>query len=307
MHAVVLQNDAVSPVLPNNQSNPEAKAGEPVTPVRIDFEDIGRRVVDLPTPARDYSSLAPGKPGVLIALINEWPAAPGFGSNPSAVVYKIDLAQPARLEKLVEGIGGFEVSRDGSRLLFAKAGGWFLVSSNAAPKPDEGKLDLNKMEVTIDPRAEWKQMYREAWRIMRDWFYDQNHHGLNLTELEAHYAQYLPTVTRRADLNALMNRMLGHVSVSHLGIGGGDAPQPAGPPVRIGLLGADYEIASNRYRFKHIYRATQYNSPSGSVQAPLDAPGVSVREGEYLLRLTARRSMRRRVSTRTLTARRIKR
>ena len=283
LHALVLRNDAPSPVLPNNQPNTEAKAGESVTPVHIDFEDIGRRVVDLPTPARDYSALAPGKPGSLIALINEWPAAPGFGSNPSQVVYKIDLAQPGHLEKLVEGIGGFEVSRDGSKLLFAKAGGWFLVSADAPPKPGEGRLDLKKMEITVDPVAEWKQIYREAWRIMRDWFYDQKHHGLNLTELEAHYAEYLPTVTRRADLNALMNRMLGHVSVSHLGIRGGDMPQPAGPPARIGLLGADYEIAGNRYRFKRVYRATQYNSPSGSEPAPLDAPGVSVSEGEYLL------------------------
>jgi tricorn protease len=283
LHAVVLQNDAPAPVLPNTQSNPEAKAGEALSTVRIDFEDIGRRVVDLPVPARDYSSLAPGKPGVLIALINEWPAAPGLGSNPSQVLYRIDLGQPARLEKLVEGIGGFEISRDGGRLLFAKAGSWFLVSANAAPKPDEGKLDLKKLEVTIDPRAEWKQMYREAWRIMRDWFYEPNHHGQNLIELEAHFAEYLPSITRRADLNALMNRMLGHISVSHLGVGGGDSPQPAGPPVRIGLLGADYEIANNHYRFKHIYRATKYNSPSGSVPAPLDAPGVSVRDGEYLL------------------------
>jgi tricorn protease len=283
LHAVVLQIDAQAPVLPNNQSNPEAKAGEAVSPVRIDFEDIGRRVVDLPAPARDYSSLAPGKPGVLIALINEWPAAPGLGSNPSRVLYKIDLAQGARLEKLIEGVGGFEISRDGSRLLFAKAGNWFLVSANDAPKPDEGRLDLKKMETSIDPRAEWKQIYREAWRIMRDWFYDKNHHGLNLIELEKHYAEYLPTVTRRADLNALMNRMLGHVSVSHLGIGGGDTPPPTGPPVRIGLLGADYEISGNRYRFKRIYRASKYYSPTGSVHAPLDAPGVSAREGEYLL------------------------
>jgi len=283
LHAVVLQNDAPSPVLPNTQSNPEAKPAEALSTVRIDFDDIGRRVVDLPTPARDYSSLTPGKPGVLIALINEWPAAPGLGSNSARVLYRLDLAQPTHLEKLVEGIGGFEVSRDGNRLLFAKSGSWFLVSANVAPKPDEGKLDLKKLELTVDPQAEWKQIYREAWRIMRDWFYDQNHHGLNLAELEAHYAEYLPTITRRADLNALMNRMLGHVSVSHLGIGGGDLPQPAGPPVRIGLLGADYEIAGNRYRFKHIYRATKYNGALSSVQAPLDAPSVSVREGEYLL------------------------
>ena len=283
LHAIVLQNDAAAPILPNTQTNPEAKAGEALSSVRIDLDDIGRRVVDLPTPARDYASLSPGKPGVLVALINEWPAAPGFGNNPSPVLYKIDLSQGARPEKLVEGAGGFEISHDGSRLLFAKAGSWFLVSANSAPKPDEGKLDLKKMEVTIDPRAEWKQIYREAWRIMRDWFYDRNHHGLNLTELEAHYSAYLPSITRRADLNALMNRMLGHVSVSHLGIGGGDAPPPAGPPVRTGLLGADYEVSGDRYRFKRIYRATKYNSPTGAVQAPLDALGVSVREGEYLL------------------------
>jgi len=282
LHAVLLQNDSQPPVLPNLQSNPDAKVGDVLATVRIDFEDIGRRIIDLPVPARDYSTLVPCKPGELIALINEWPASPGLGGNSSAVLYRISLAQPARLEKLVEGVGGFEVTRDGSRLLYAKSGSWFLVAATVTPKPDEGKLDLKKLEVTIDPRGEWKQIYREAWRIMRDWFYDQNHHGLNLSELEAHYAEYLPTITRRADLNALMNRMLGHVSVSHLGVGGGDVPQPAGP-VRIGLLGADYEIAGNRYRFKRIYRATKYNSPLGSAQAPLDAPGISVREGEYLL------------------------
>lgn len=283
LHAIVLANDGASPILPNGTSNPEAKAGESVATVRIDFEDLGRRVVDLPAPQRDYAALAPGKPGVLIAQIDEWPASPAPPNQPSQMLYKIDLTTSARPEKLIESIGGFEVTRDGSRLLYAKAGSWFLVSAGAAPKPDEGKLDLKKMEVTVDPRAEWKQMYREAWRIMRDWFYEPNHHGQDLAELEKHFAEYLPSITRRADLNALMNRMLGHISVSHLGVGGGDLPQPAGPPVRIGLLGADYEIANGRYRFKQIYRATSYNAPLASVQAPLDRPGVSAREGEYLL------------------------
>jgi len=283
LHAIVLANDGASPILPNGTSNPEAKSGESVATVRIDFDDLLRRVLDLPAPQRDYAALAPGKPGVLIAQIDEWPASPAPPNQPSQMLYKIDLTTNARPEKLVENIGGFEVTRDGSRLLYAKAGSWFLVSAGAAPKPDEGKLDLKKMEVTVDPRAEWKQMYREAWRIMRDWFYEPNHHGQDLAELEKHFAEYLPSVMRRGDLNALMNRMLGHISVSHLGVGGGDLPQPAGPPVRIGLLGADYEIANGRYRFKQIYRATSYNAPLASVQAPLDRPGVSVREGEYLL------------------------
>lgn len=283
LHAIILQNDAPSPILPTGMPNPEAKAGEAVSTVRIDFENIDRRVVDLPTPVRDYGLLTPGKPGVIFTLNSEWPVSPALGNNPLLVLYKIDLTQTGRPEKLVEGTNGFEVSRDGNRLLYVKGGNWFLVSTGAAPKPDDGKLDLKKLEVTVDPRAEFKQMYHEAWRIMRDWFYSPNYHGQNLAELEAHFAEYLPSVTRRADLAALMNRMLGHISVSHLVVGGGDQPPPAGPPVRIGLLGADYEIANGRYRFKRIYRATGYESPFGSRQAPLDAVGVSVREGEYLL------------------------
>jgi tricorn protease len=118
---------------------------------------------------------------------------------------------------------------------------------------------------------------------MRDWFYDPNHHGLDLAELEKHYAEYLPSVTRREDLNQLIRRALGHVSVSHFGVGGGDTPPPAGPPARVALLGADLEIANDRYRFKRIYRAATYSDPIGPAQAPLDRPGVSVKEGEFLL------------------------
>jgi tricorn protease len=118
---------------------------------------------------------------------------------------------------------------------------------------------------------------------MRDWFYDPNYHGRNLEQLEREYAAYLPTVTRRTDLNRLMLQMLGDVSVSHLGVGGGDAPPPAGGGNRIGLLGADYEIANGHFRFKKIYRGTPFSAANSSFSAPLDQPGLNVNEGDYLL------------------------
>lgn len=281
LHAVVLQEGGPPPLLPSGIPNAEAWSGEPVATVRIDFEGINRRVVDLPGPPRDYAQLVAGRPGVLYALVLEWPPAPLSG-NTSQVLYRCDVARSARLEKIVEGVDGFELSGDGSSLLYAKQRNWFIVGAGGAPKADEGKLDLKKLEVNVDPRAEWRQIYHEAWRIMRDWFYDSNHHGQELAELERHYAEYLPSITRRVDLNSLMNRMLGHISVSHLGVGGGDVPAPA-PGTGVGMLGADYEVVENRYRLKHVYRATSYNSPVGSVQAPLDWLGVNVREGEYLL------------------------
>ncbi|MGZ8846707.1 MAG: S41 family peptidase, partial [Pyrinomonadaceae bacterium] len=285
LHIVILQDGQPVPITPAGV-NPEAKPDQPAATPRIDFENIDQRIIDLPQPFADYALLATGKPGKLYVEVDEWPKSPRLGAGPNQSLYLYDLSKPPKLEKLVEdkNNSGFDVSFDGSRLIYSKGGqNWFIVSADAPPKADEGKLDFKKLEVAVDPRAEWKQMYRESWRIMRDWFYDPNHHGQDLAELERHYAEYLPGIVRRGDLNALFNRMLGHVSVSHLGVGGGDAPPPSGPPDRTGLLGADYEIDQNRYRFKRIYRISYFNSPSGFVPAPLDFPGNRVKDGEYLL------------------------
>lgn len=285
LHVVILQEGEPVPIFPTGP-NPDAHVDATLAQVRIDFENLGQRIIDLPLPQGDYGQLSTGKPGMLYVPVLEWPKALGLNAQPVQSLYLLDLSKPAKLEKLVEEIGGFDVSQDGSRLFYFKGRGgpeWFVVSASAAPKPDEGKLDLKKLELTVDPAAEWKQMYRESWRIMRDWFYDPNHHGQNLAELERHYAEYLPSISRRSDLNSLFNRMLGHISVSHLGVGGGDQPQPASPPDRTGVLGADYEINQNRYRFKRIYRLTPFSSPSGFAAAPLDLPGTKVKEGEYLL------------------------
>src|SRR5438552_938579 len=283
LHVVLLQDGQAAPIFAG-APNADARVDEVVSQVQIDFDNIGQRIIDFNLPPGDYEQLTTGKPGMLYVLVNEWPKSPSLGANPARTIYLYDLSKPAKLEKLVEDVRGFDTSLDGNSLLYLKGrADWFLVSASSAPKPDEGKLDLKKLEVSVDPRAEWKQMYHESWRIMRDWFYDPNHHGQDLAELERHYGEYLPGIVRRSDLNALLNRMLGHVSVSHLGVGGGDLPPPATQPDRTGLLGADYEIDQNRYRFKRIYRTMPFSSPSGFAPAPLDSPGSRVKDGEYLL------------------------
>jgi tricorn protease len=285
LHLVLLREGQQSPISPVGP-NADARVDEVVSQVQIDFDNIGQRIIDFNLPSGDYAFLAVGKPGQLYVEVDEWPKSPTLGAAPNQSVYLCDLSKPPKLEKLIEdkNNSGFEVSFDGTRIIYAKGRqDWFIVPADAPSKPGEGKLDLRKLEVALDPRAEWQQMYRESWRIMRDWFYDPNHHGQDLAELERHYGEYLPGIVRRTDLNALLNRMLGHISVSHLGVGGGDLPQPIGPPDRTGLLGADYEIDQNRYRFKRIFRTMPYSSPSGFAPAPLDLPGNRVKEGEYLL------------------------
>jgi tricorn protease len=234
-------------------------------------------------PPRDYSQLAIGRPGNLILTNREWTGDPGGPTSQS--VYSYDIAKGGQTQKIVDQINSIDVTTDGKKILYRKGRDFFLVSSDAPPKADEGRQDFSKIEVRVVPAEEWRQMFNESIRIMRDWFYDPNHHGQNLVALENEYAAYLPTIVRRSDLNRLMQQMLGSVSVSHLNVGGGDAPSPGGSGNRIGLLGADYEIANGKYRFKKIYRSTPYSSPAGTFSGPLSQPGVDVREGDYLVQV----------------------
>ena len=290
VHALILAKDAPSPFLPNNQPNPDAKISESVSQTKIDFENLEKRFVNLPLPTRDYSRLAAGKAGKLFLSADDWNAAPGdFNSETQTTkIFLFDLAKGGEMQKIVEGIGGFDLTSNGAKLLYGRGRDWFLIDAETAAKDGGGKLDLSKMEVRVIPAEEWRQIFDESMRIMRDWFYDPNYHGQNLPALKNYYAAYLPTVTRRADLNSLLGRMLGSVSVSHFGIGGGDAPPPFGGGKGIGLLGADYAIENGKYRFKKIFRSTDYASANGSFSAPLDQAGVDVREGDYLLEVNGK-------------------
>src|ERR1700761_2491875 len=131
---------------------------------------------------------------------------------------------------------------------------------------------------SVNPRGEWKQMYQEAWRIERDYFYAQNYHGLDLAAAEREYAAYLPGIVSRADLNYLFLEMLGKISVGHMFVAGGDVPKVA--PVSVGLLGADYTVEHGRYRFAKIFEGENWNP---GLRAPLTEPGSEVKPGEFLL------------------------
>jgi tricorn protease len=126
-------------------------------------------------------------------------------------------------------------------------------------------------------------MYREAWRIQREFFYDSNYHGLDLVGAEKRYEPFLDRVASRSDLNYLFSDMLGEITVSHLGAGGGTAPEVR--RVQTGLLGADYAIENGRYRIVKVYNGENWNP---QLRAPLTQPGVNVAAGEYLLAVNGR-------------------
>lgn len=263
---------------------PARRRGSQAGPATVvDELGIGGRIVPLPLPARDYAGLAPSEPGVLLVHVTQWPDSPRPGSTPTGTLYRFELSKPSELQRLVDDVDEFDVTADGRKILYRRGRDWAVVSADTPAAPEAGRLDLGSLTVEVDPRAEWRQMYHEAWRLMRDYFYDPRHHGQNLAALEENYATYLPSVTSREDLNRLISLALGHVSVSHLGVGGGDLERPPGRSSGIGLLGADYAVSEGRYRITRIYRSGSFNSGNPLLQAPLDQPGVGVREGDYLL------------------------
>jgi tricorn protease len=255
----------------------ETKGEEKVT---IDLDGIGQRIVALPIRAANYVSLDRGKAGTL--FLSEIPDVPRFDGPTLLSVSKFDLAT-RKTEPFVAGVNSFFVSANGEKALYRQGPSWAITGTGGPVKPGEGALKLDQMEVYADPRAEWSQMYHEAWRIERDFLYDPNFHGLDLKAAEMKYAPYLKGVGGRGDLNYLLDEMLGEITVGHMFIGGGDIPEAK--QVSVGLLGADYTIENGRYRFARIYNGENWNP---DLQAPLTQPGVDVKAGEYLIEVNGR-------------------
>ncbi|NJO88340.1 MAG: protease, partial [Chloroflexia bacterium] len=130
----------------------------------------------------------------------------------------------------------------------------------------------------MDPPQEWKQIFREAWRYQRDYFYVKNVHGLDLDAIYKTYSQWIEDVKHRSDLNYVLDILGGETSVGHSFNGGGDYPDVDRVPV--GLLGADIAIENNKFRIKKIYSGESWNP---ELKAPLSAPGINIKEGDYII------------------------
>src|ERR1044072_4234495 len=162
-------------VLNRNDSSPLIQTANAPAPnrVQIDLDRIVERILLMPFWPPNAGSILAGKPGTLFIV-------------EAGNLHKF-VAGKAGLEKFIEGAGNFRITSDGSRLAYRRQGVWAVVSTDAPPKPEDGRFKLSPIELTIDPRAEGKQMFGEAWRQMRENFYDPNLHGQNLEEVRAHY------------------------------------------------------------------------------------------------------------------------
>jgi len=263
------------------------KKDEPVV-VKIDFDGIGQRILDLPIPGKNYVNLLAGKSGILFLAEGPMVVTEEDQQNLPEVIQKFDLSK-RKVDKWIDEANDFTVSFDGEKLLYRKGESWSTASADDAPapggppKPGLGPLKLDGWEVYVEPRAMWKQIYNETWRIERDFFYDPHYHGLDLDKVRKKYEPYLDGVASRGELTYLFEECLGEITVGHMFVGGGEEPEPK--KIKGGLLGADYTLENGRYRLAKVYDGENWNP---GMQAPLTQPGVNAKAGEYILAVNGR-------------------
>jgi tricorn protease len=248
--------------------------------VAIDFGDIESRAVALPIPSGNYMGLVvgPADRSRTLYLLRAPQVVPlqdrGLGGVPVSVL-SFDMSS-RKMQTLQEGVTKVAMSASKNRLLYQRATDWFIADARLKAEPV--RLELAGLRVRTDPKMEWTQMYHDAWRIERAYFFDPTFQGLDVDAAEREFAYYLPGLASRDGLTFLFREMLSYLSIGHLFVRGGDAPKME--EIKVGLLGANFNVENGHYRIVRILRGGRWNPESF---APLAQSGLDVREGDYLL------------------------
>jgi tricorn protease len=298
IYLITLQKDTPSPFLTENdevkvegekdepKDSPKGKPeGKPedkpegkkdVKEVKIDFDGISNRVVVLPVNAGRYWNLTGVENGLYYVAA---------GRNGGGLGY-FDAKS-----KKCTSIGGFgyQLTPDGTKMLMREGRGYKVVNAPKGPTPGGGKpgeggkgddvIDLSNMKKWVDLRTEWTQIYNEAWRQMRDFFYAPNMHGVDWPAMKEKYGKLLPYCADRNDVNYLIGELIGEINIGHAYVGEGDRVKPERIPM--GMLGCRiHRDKSGYYQIDKILKGENWNEKTRS---PLTEVGVNAKEGDYII------------------------
>lgn len=260
-------------------------------PFRIDTEGLVKRTYPLPVPAGNDFWLKAGKGKVLWASVDEFTEGEYediFKNKYGATQWTLHIFDMAGRKDvtLTDKVRDFALSTNGEQLLVRREGDFYTTSVDKAfgSKSAGDTLNLSGLVYAVDLQKEWHQIFNDAWRWYRDFFYDAGFHGHDWKAMGDKYRAYIPFLSSRAELNWVLSQMVGELSVSHTYVGGGDYGPGATPssPVFTGLLGADLvpDKASGLYKLARIYGPTDINL---NLPGPLVRPDIAVKEGDFLL------------------------
>jgi tricorn protease len=257
-------------------SKPAQQATEKPKILKIDTEGLQERIVSLPLKAGNYSSPGTGPDGELYYIVN-----PSDGPG-SSMLHRYDMKE--RKDSEVMELDFYTISSDRKKMLYSKGQTFGITGTGKKPEPGKGTINPGAVQVKTDPLKEWPETFYEAWRVNRDYFYDPGMHGADWNAMKEKYSRFLPDLACRSDLNRVIQWMCSELGVGHHRVGGGDRlsdPERVG----VGLLGADYIIADNRYKFKKIYGGLNWNP---DLKSPLTEPGLNIEPGSYILAVNGR-------------------
>ncbi len=251
-----------------DEDGKDAAAKKKPVRVAIDFDGFEARVRAIPGSPGNYRNLAASAKGVFYLT----------GDGPRGALKMYDL-EAEKEESVLDGVQAFALSADAKKLLYRKGDDEFGIVAAAAGQKD-AKLALDTMEVKVDPRAEWRQMFDDAWRLMRDWFYDPGLHGIDWPAMRERYGQLVPHVARRGDLDFVLGELIAELNAGHAYVQSSDDPTGV-TRAPGGLLGAEIVAhPSGAFRVAKIYHGENWHA---DYRAPLTEPGVRVAEGDFIL------------------------
>ncbi|MEA2490899.1 MAG: tricorn protease, partial [Acidobacteriota bacterium] len=235
--------------------------------VKIDPVGFENRVRAIPGSPGNYGALE-GLPNGVLYLTGSGPQTLKF--------YNID---DRKEETIAENVGGYDISANREKLIVRSGQTYAIINAKPGQKVSDSALNLSNLEMKIDPRAEWNQVYADALRILRDWFYDPNMHGVDWKAIGTKYGELLPYVSHRADLDYIFGEIAGELTSGHTYV---SSPPGTSKVERVdnGLLGAEIVADSGLFRIQHIFPGENWQD---DFRSPLTEPGVRVKEGDYIL------------------------
>jgi tricorn protease len=292
-YAVVLSADGESPLAPRT-ADEEAAAGDEdeegaeddsadaPEPIRVDLDGIAGRLVAIPLAERNYRELAVAKDGDLLFVdaVQPGASAPPEGETEEAGnrLRRYDF-ETREAGDVADGIASFVLSADGEHLLARDGDGQLLTGKLEDAETKLEPVDLSGVRVEVDPRREWQQIFDDAVRMQRAYFYASNLHGVDWDAAAARFRPLVDHVGRRADLNDLIVELIAELRVGHNFVFGGDLP-PADGEAEVGLLGADLRAEDGHWRIARILGGANWDPFN---PAPLRRPGLKVSAGDFIL------------------------
>ncbi|TRZ42599.1 S41 family peptidase [Robertkochia solimangrovi] len=260
----------------SKSSKKDSKEADSGVTVAIDFDGIKERLMEVPVSSGNYRSLKVTENGLFV-LASE------TGLNAKTHLKAIPVKdEDAKLKTILEDVNGLDLSADGKKLLIRKGRNFYVTNAGTSPISglNDNALDLSSWKFAISPREDWEQMFMDAWRMERDYFYDKNMHGVNWKAMYDRYYPLLKRVTTREELSDLIGRYVGELAALHTSVRGGDQREDE-KDISVASLGARLlrDEKKGGYVIDHIYKA---DPDYPDEKSPLDDPYLNISEGDVI-------------------------